>query len=129
VRERPSPTDEDDDEVIEHAFPAVLAMPNVKRCCMLQDYEDDQGAWLADLGAALEQAEAEPMQQRPFSNMHQERINDLQGHGSRLTGNLPEVPTAVRSSTESWPVHRRNHESDERFYVQFLGPLHCPGIH
>ena len=34
--------------------------------------------------AAAEQAEAELMQQRPSSKVHQERIDDLRGHASRL---------------------------------------------
>ena len=95
-------------------------MPNVKQCCLPQDYEDDQGAWLADIRAALEQAEAELMQQRPSSKVHQERIDDLRGHASRLPETAAEVPTAVRSLAESVRIQRRNSVSDGRVYVHFF---------
>ena len=40
------------------------------RARAFQDYEEDAGAWLADLQAAVEQAEAEPMQQQPVQKRH-----------------------------------------------------------
>ena len=43
----------------------------------VQDYEVDQGAWLEDLRAALEQAEMESsLQQQPFNKMIGARVND-----------------------------------------------------
>jgi hypothetical protein len=40
------------------------------RARAFQNYEEDACAWLADLQAAVEQAEAEPMQQQPVQKRH-----------------------------------------------------------
>ena len=93
------------------------------RAC--QDYEEDAGAWLADLQAAVEQAEAEPMQQQPVQKGRP---------GPLGPGRVAEIPKDenVRGPSAPQVCQQERKYADPRVALtspraRLRFPLHCLG--